>query len=235
MQEAGPGETINVATLKKLAAGDLVMCRLLRRNPVSARWSATLMMATNKVPQYERDTQNGVSRRANVLELPYSFVTEPDPRKKEQKKENLGLDDDFKKSKYGARFLMMGLENLQRLEVARNYNCLVRLYEPPQSVRKHTKAFVDDNNPIRLFVKECIIKTQRREGGVIMLKQMHERFRSWVRETLCDSRCLRWDSSDLASALHKYGIKKKKTHTHADITVFGLGAVLMMQMMFVVM
>ena len=191
MHEAGPGETINVVTLKKLAAGDPVMCRFLKRNPVSARWSAALLMATNKIPQYERDTQNGMSRRANVLELPYSFVTEPDLRKKEQKPKNISLDDDFKKSEYGAQFLMMGLENLQRLEVVRNYDRKVKPYLPPNSVKKHTKAFVDDNDPIRLFVKECIIKTPRSEGGVIMLKQMQERFRSWVRETLCDSRCLK--------------------------------------------
>jgi hypothetical protein len=70
---------------------------------------------------------------------------------------------------------------------------------------------VNDNNPIRYFEKECIIR-ERRSGSVIMLKTMMERWRSWANENLCESQCLKWDARDLESALQKYDIRIKKSN-----------------------
>jgi phage/plasmid-associated DNA primase len=181
---------------------------------------------------YERDVSNTMGRRARLLHFPFSFVDNPDPKKKEQKQADLSLNEKFTTNEYGAQFLMMGLENLQRLQKPRNYDTKRKLYEVPQSVKATSKAYVYDNNPIRYFVKECIIR-ERKPCSVIMLKPMMERWRSWARENLCESQCLKWDARDLESVLQKYDIRIKKK-TSAVIMAIGLGTPLMMLMVHIV-
>jgi phage/plasmid-associated DNA primase len=134
IQEAGHGATIYPTNVKRLAACGHVMCRFPDRNRVPARWSAAILMTSNKATMYERDVSNAMERRDRLLRFSFRFVDNPDPRKKEQKKADLSLDEKFTTHEYGAQFLMMGLENLQRLQEARNYETKRKLYEVPHSV-----------------------------------------------------------------------------------------------------
>jgi hypothetical protein len=143
-----------------------------------------------------------VARRARMLRLPYQFVD--NTREVWEKQADHSLDGNFKKDVYGAQFLMMGLENLKLLEAARNFDTRIPLYKVPEYVKGTTKEYVNDNNPIRYFVKECIL---RKRGEVIMLKDMLRRFKSWAKEYSGESRYEKWDSADLESALYKFGIK----------------------------
>jgi len=67
MQEAGAGVTIDPANLKRMVADDHVMSRFLCKNPISARWLAAILMASNKVAMHERHTTNAMGRRARLL------------------------------------------------------------------------------------------------------------------------------------------------------------------------
>jgi len=64
MQEPGPCEVINPGIVKELASGDTIMCRYLSMNPISARWSAAMLMSSNKAPPRMRGTHRRVWRDA---------------------------------------------------------------------------------------------------------------------------------------------------------------------------
>ncbi len=147
MQEPSATDQIKVDTMKSLTGNDRISTRENYGNQIEFKPCAKFIMACNKIPSVS-DVDGGTIRRLKIIEFLSRFVDNPDPNNPYE--------------------FMIDRELKQRLE---NYKCafmniLINYYEkykleglnPPESVMSVIRKYERDNNIIKDFVTEKIVK-----------------------------------------------------------------------------
>lgn len=154
MQEPGSNDQIQADVMKALTGGDRISTRDLNSTQIEFKPHAKYFMACNKIPSIS-DIDGGVVRRLKITEFVSRFVEK--------------LSDDIEE-KYMYEF-KIDRELKNKLESYKTvFMCILldyyRIYREeglvaPESVLKVTKRYENNNNNIKVFIDENIIKGKK--------------------------------------------------------------------------
>lgn len=145
MQEPGSNDQIQADVMKALTGGDKVSTRELHGTQIEFKQNAKLFLACNRVPTMS-EIDGGVMRRVKITEFTSKFV------------ENANGENEFEIDKE----LKSKLDTYKPV-----FMCLLidyyKIYKaeglkPPESVMKVTKKYENNNNNIKTFIDENIVK-----------------------------------------------------------------------------
>lgn len=153
MQEPGSNDQLQADVLKSLTGGDRISTRELFGTQMEFKPMAKFFLPCNKIPGMS-DIDDGVSRRLKIIEFSSCFVDNP-----RDTFENGTYE--FKKDKN----LKSKLESYKSvfMSILINY---YKIYKeeglaPPEQVMKITKKYENNNNNMKMFIEENIIKGKK--------------------------------------------------------------------------
>lgn len=152
MQEPGSNDQIQADVMKALTGGDKVSTRELHGTQTEFKLHAKFLLCTNKIPTMS-DIDGGVVRRLKITEFVSRFVDQLN--NEDQTMYEFKIDKELKNK----------LENYKTI-----FMCILldyyRIYReeglsPPESILKVTKKYENNNNNIKAFMDENIVKGKR--------------------------------------------------------------------------
>ena len=154
MQEPGSNDLIQADIMKSLTGGDRVSTRELNSSQIEFKPHGKFFIATNRIPMMS-DTDGGVARRLKIVEFISRFVENPN--------ENNDYPYEYKIDK----------ELKNKLEIYKPvFMCILLDYyviyrkdgiRPPRSVLKVTQRYENNNNNIKTFIEENIVKATKND------------------------------------------------------------------------
>jgi len=130
----------------------------------------TLILLTNNLPHAPGD-DFAFWDRLKLVPFLYSFVSNPDPAKPNQKKRNAGLREKLKEEASGiAALIVRGCLEWQRDGLS-----------PPSIVTSATEEYRMDEDTITQFVEECCIVTS---GSDVKAADIYKAFAAWYQENI---------------------------------------------------
>lgn len=154
MQEPGSNDQIQADVMKALTGGDRISTRDLNSTQIEFKPHAKYFMACNKIPSIS-DIDGGVIRRLKITEFVSRFVEK--------------ISEDFE-DKYMYEF-KIDRELKNKLESYKTvFMCILidyyRIYRQesliaPDSVLKVTKRYENNNNNIKAFIDENIVRGKK--------------------------------------------------------------------------
>ena len=155
MQEPGSNDQIQADVMKALTGGDRISTRDLNSTQIEFKPHAKYFMACNKIPSIS-DIDGGVIRRLKITEFVSRFVEK--------------ITDDDGEDKYMYEF-KIDRELKNKLEGYKTvFMCILidyyRIYRQegliaPDSVLKVTKRYENNNNNIKAFIDENIVRGKK--------------------------------------------------------------------------
>jgi P4 family phage/plasmid primase-like protien len=152
MQEPGVNDIIQADVLKSLTGGDKVSTRELHGSQVEFKPHFKAFIATNKLPAVS-DIDGGVTRRLKITEFISRFVHNPNQNNDYLYEYQIDKELKSKLDVYKTVFMCILIDyyKIYRAEGL----------EPPRSVLKVTKRYEDNNNNIKTFIEENIVKATK--------------------------------------------------------------------------
>ena len=147
--EFGRATTLNMPFIKTITGNDDITTRQLFGQNISFKPLFTPFIQTNGLPNIKK-IDDGVKRRLKIRNFPISFVDNPIPGCKHQKKKDMTLKTKLESVEYGREYLLLLLDIL-------NKNKDINQIITPKLVELHTIEYFDDNNPLLEFIQNHII------------------------------------------------------------------------------
>lgn len=154
MQEPGSNDQIQADVMKSLTGGDRVSTRQLNATQIEFKPHAKFFLCTNKIPTMS-DIDGGVVRRLKITEFVSKFVEQLSGNSDDQNMYEFKIDKELKNKleTYKTVFLCILLEYYK---IYREEGLI-----PPDSVLKVTKKYENNNNNIKAFIDENIVKGKK--------------------------------------------------------------------------
>jgi len=169
--ETDEGRRFSPGQVKWYSGGDTLTGRLPhdKRNTCFDP-THTLILLTNNLPHAPGD-DFAFWDRLKLVPFLYSFVSNPDPAKPNQKKRNAGLREKLKEEASGiAALIVRGCLEWQRDGLS-----------PPSIVTSATEEYRMDEDTITQFVEECCIVTS---GSDVKAADIYKAFAAWYQENI---------------------------------------------------
>lgn len=149
MQEPGSNDQIQVDVMKSLTGGDRISTRELNSSQIEFKPNAKFFMACNRLPMLS-DVDGGTQRRLKIIEFVSKFVETPGTDENSINEFKIDKELKNKLESYKTVFLSILLD-------------YYRIYReegltPPDAVNKVTKKYENNNNNIKSFIEENIVK-----------------------------------------------------------------------------
>lgn len=152
LQEPAADDTLQADVIKSLTGGDMISTRELHSSQISFKPNAKIFMCCNRLPAIS-GVDGGTARRLKITEFLARFVDKPNPDSI-----NLGFYE-FKID----RELKNRMESLKApfMQLLLKYYKIYKeeSLKPPQQVLKVTEKYELDNNMIKQFIEENIVRT----------------------------------------------------------------------------
>ena len=155
MQEPASNDQIQADVMKSLTGGDRVSTRELNSTQIEFKPHAKFFLATNKLPTMS-DIDGGVVRRLKITEFVSRFVEQLNTQDVEDKyMYEFKIDKELKNKleTYKTVFLCILLDYYR---IYREEGLMA-----PNTVLKVTKKYENNNNNIKSFIDENIVKGNR--------------------------------------------------------------------------
>jgi P4 family phage/plasmid primase-like protien len=149
MQEPAADDVIQADTMKLLSGGDKVSTRELYGMQLEFKPMAKYIVPTNKLPSIS-SMDGGVVRRLKITEFTSKFVENPDTTNKYMHEFKINKELKQKLDTYKPVFMSILLDYYR---IYRTEGLI-----PPPAVTKVTKKYENNNNNIKTFIDEHIIK-----------------------------------------------------------------------------
>ena len=149
MQEPGSNDQIQVDVMKSLTGGDRISTRELNSSQIEFKPNAKFFMACNRLPMLS-DVDGGTQRRLKIIEFVSKFVEVPGTDENSINEFKIDKELKNKLESYKTVFLSILLD-------------YYRIYReegltPPDAVNRVTKKYENNNNNIKSFIEENIVK-----------------------------------------------------------------------------
>lgn len=156
MQEPESNEMIQAGIMKALTGGDKISTRELHSTQMEFRPNAKFFMCCNKIPAIS-DLDGGVVRRLKITEFVSRFVENPDPENLKNGIHEFKIDRDLKSKLDSYKSVFMS--------ILLDYYMVYKQegLEPPTPVLQVTKKYENDNNAIKQFVDENIVRGDKND------------------------------------------------------------------------
>jgi len=160
----------NLEFLKLISSNnDKITVRKLYSEPVSFNPTFTPFLQCNLIPELG-SVGDAELRRFCIVEFPFSFKSNPDPNKPNEKPVILEYSNYVKDKEYGGQFLLLLIENLYSLYRPSiydnfNYKKIISIKEP-KSVKDFTKEYLNENDVINNYLTEFIERTSNEKDKI---------------------------------------------------------------------
>lgn len=162
----GTNETeLNVEFVKMITGSDPISTRDLYKSNFTYIPQFTPFVQCNNIPSLGK-LDGGIERRIKLHIFPHKFVSNPDPKKPEEKKINTSLKSDLNKE-YLDNFMIRLIEIAQE-----NYS--FNEIEQPISNQKETQDYINENNPVKNFMDSYLIKVLPKEKKKLRFQDVYQ-------------------------------------------------------------
>lgn len=154
MQEPGSNDQIQADVMKALTGGDRISTRDLNSTQIEFKPHAKYFMACNKIPTMS-DIDGGVVRRLKITEFVSRFVEKLSEEVEEKYMYEFKIDRELKNKLESYKTVFMCIL-LDYYRIYRQEGLIA-----PDSVLKVTKRYENNNNNIKAFIDENIVKGKK--------------------------------------------------------------------------
>jgi P4 family phage/plasmid primase-like protien len=155
MQEPASNDQIQADVMKSLTGGDRVSTRELNSTQIEFKPHAKFFLAANKIPTMS-DIDGGTNRRLKITEFVSRFVEQFNAQDVEDKyMYEFKIDKELKNKLETYKTVFMCIL-LDYYRIYREEGII-----PPDSVLKVTKKYENNNNNIKAFIDENIVKGKK--------------------------------------------------------------------------
>lgn len=154
MQEPGSNDQIQADVMKALTGGDRISTRDLNSTQIEFKPHAKYFMACNKIPSIS-DIDGGVIRRLKITEFVSRFVEKLTDDGEEKYMYEFKIDRELKNKLESYKTVFMCIL-LDYYKIYRSEGLIA-----PDSVLKVTKKYENNNNNIKAFIDENIVKGKK--------------------------------------------------------------------------
>ena len=139
------GTAFNIAFIKSLSGGDKITTRHLFGHPITYLPQFTIFAQANEIPPLS-EVNDAIVRRIRVIDHPFQFVSLViDPET--QKLGNCQLKKRVKQPEFVNEFMLYMLDIVKSMDTTKSI-------APPAIVSDATNAYLDENNPVKLWFYE---------------------------------------------------------------------------------
>jgi P4 family phage/plasmid primase-like protien len=166
--------TFNQSFVKLITSNnDKITARQMRCNPISYTPLFTPILQCNEIPELS-SVGNAEVRRFSVLNYPFQYVD--NPTKENEKLMKTEYSDLFKQVEYGEQFILLLIDNLEKLiEKDNNF----KLVEPKQ-VKTSTSEYLNDCDEITKWINENIEKASDYKTDKIKCSHLYNMFKEQI-------------------------------------------------------
>jgi P4 family phage/plasmid primase-like protien len=154
MQEPGSNDQIQADVMKSLTGGDRISTRELNSSQIEFKPHAKYFLACNKIPSMS-DIDGGVVRRLKITEFVSRFVEQLSGDTEDPYMYEFKIDKELKNKLETYKTVFMCIL-LDYYRIYREEGLI-----PPDSVLKVTKKYENNNNNIKVFIDENIVKGKK--------------------------------------------------------------------------
>ena len=140
----------NTAAIKDITGGDTIEIEPKGKDSFFTPINSTLMFAANDPPIIGKRDKEAIRSRIVPIELPYTFVDEPDGELEKQAKPERELKAELETPEALSGFLNLALDGLERLE--ENAGDVSLPETPEERLRKYERTA----DPMREFGERCL-------------------------------------------------------------------------------
>ena len=152
--------SLNTEFIKALTGRDTITARDLYKTNISYEPMFNCFLQCNNIPCIKK-LDNGMIRRLKIIRYPFNFV-ESDKLKDD--KNNRLRDENLKDSLIEDEELKQAFIYLLIKYATENINKTINI---PDECKEFTKQYINDNNPIKDFIDNKIIKTDNKNDRII--------------------------------------------------------------------
>jgi P4 family phage/plasmid primase-like protien len=166
MQEPEVNDVIQAGIMKGLTGGDKISTRELHASQIEFKPHGKFFICCNKIPSIS-DIDGGVVRRLKITEFTSRFVDNPTETTDGVKEFKIDRDIKSKLDDYAPIFMSILVD----------YYTLYKKegLDPPEPVQAVTKKYENDNNAIKYFIDENIVKNK---DGVISREELKDLYKA---------------------------------------------------------
>lgn len=195
---------IQVSKIKEVTGGENITARRLYCDPVTYKPQFGIFICCNDLPELTKH-DGGIERRTRVVPFVHQFMQHPLPG---QKASDPAMLENCKRNIEWRKALMYIL--LQKhAQIA-----TLRVLDLPEQVREASRGYMEDNNPVGLWLKEHFIVTNSRDDH-FTFTQMFERYR-------IDTKDMEMTQKDFNKAMNSNGIEKDRFGKDRKHSFYGI-------------
>lgn len=154
--EPETNETIKTGRLKKVTGGDKLSARKLFQDTISFKPQFKINLQANDIPNLNKIDSATVER---LKIIPFNFVFKSNPKLPHEKQIDKSLKSKFRDDVSIRQQMMLIMIDYYRRFIATDD------FKVPEAMKNKTDEYVDENNPVMLWIKEeCIVTDQKQDG-----------------------------------------------------------------------
>jgi P4 family phage/plasmid primase-like protien len=176
-QETDENENLNVGIIKEMTGNDKFLVRAMYQEPFEMQFQAKFFLQCNKLPVINAQDY-GTWRRIRVIEFSSRFVETPDPNKPNEFLLNSNLEYEIDT---WAPYFMSYLIYLYVSEYKKE-----KFLTEPEAVKAFTDKYRNENDSIRRFFSECVVKDPS-SNKFVTNNAFWERYRDWIKDQADES------------------------------------------------
>jgi len=176
-QETDENENLNVGIIKEMTGNDKFLVRAMYQEPFEMQFQAKFFLQCNKLPVINAQDY-GTWRRIRVIEFSSRFVENPDPNKPNEFLLNSNLEYEIDT---WAPYFMSYLIHLYVSEYKKE-----KFLTEPEAVKAFTDKYRNENDSIRRFFSECVVK-EASSNKFVTNNAFWERYRDWIKDQADES------------------------------------------------
>ncbi len=154
MQEPGSNDQIQADVMKSLTGGDRISTRELHGTQIEFKLHAKFFLACNKIPSMS-DIDGGVIRRLKITEFVSRFVEQLSTNNENSYMYEFKIDKELKSKLESYKPVFMCIL-LDYYKIYRKEGLI-----PPETILKVTKKYENNNNNIKAFIDDHIVKGKK--------------------------------------------------------------------------
>lgn len=162
--EFGKDTNINVPFIKLITGNDEITTRQLYKSNISFKPLFTPFIQCNSLPNIKK-IDKGLMRRIKIINYPLSFVNEPvEPF---ERKLDTSLKEKISNISYAREYLLLLIDIVIK-------NKEIQHIIDPQCVLEETNKYFYENNPVKIYIDEFIIKQADSKIKSSILKEHYD-------------------------------------------------------------
>ena len=167
--ETGKAMKITAELLKRLSGNDKIKARFLREDFFEFIPGYAIFFVSNYEPIVD-GADEGIQRRCRYIPFLVKMKNDPDPNNKYERKKDNTLKEKIKNPEFKCAFFDILREYYKNI-VDNNITDLI----PPECVIKKTRQYLNENDPIKLFIEQ-MVEITKNEKQTVLSSDLYDKY-----------------------------------------------------------